>query len=167
LKGQRELILFLYRYWLCYFTEDTQKALEDILELNNQFVLPLSKTEVIRATRSAERVFLSKDKRYKYKNKTLIDLLEIIELEETYMKTIISDKEYKRRQNNAFRKRYQEKLKLDGKLTKKEQINIQRQKIKALLEQGFTQKDISKELNIPSRTIERRVKELRTLQEIV
>nr|WP_243429431.1 MULTISPECIES: helix-turn-helix domain-containing protein [Clostridium] len=83
------------------------------------------------------------------------------------MKTIISDKEYKRRQNNAFRKRYQEKLKLDGKLTKKEQINIQRQKIKALLEQGFTQKDISKELNIPSRTIERRVKELRTLQEIV
>ncbi|MBY6932360.1 DNA-binding response regulator [Clostridium botulinum] len=167
LKGQRESILFLYRYWLCYFIDDTQKALEDTLELNNQFILPLSETEVIRATRSAERVFLSKDKKYKYKNQTLIDLLEIIELEETYMKTIISDKEYKRRQNNAFRKRYQEKLKSEGKLTKKEQINIQRQKIKALLEQGFTQKDISKELNIPSRTIERRVKELRTLQEIV
>ncbi|NFG22269.1 DNA-binding response regulator, partial [Clostridium botulinum] len=114
LKGQRESILFLYRYWLCYFIDDTQKALEDTLELNNQFILPLSETEVIRATRSAERVFLSKDKKYKYKNQTLIDLLEIIELEETYMKTIISDKEYKRRQNNAFRKRYQEKLKSEG-----------------------------------------------------
>ena len=35
------------------------------------------------------------------------------------------------------------------------------------MQQGFSQKDISKELNIPSGTIERRVKELRTLQEIV
>lgn len=167
LKGQRELILFLYRYYLCYFLEDTQKALEDVLELNREFISPLRETEVVRATRSAETVYLNKNKDYKYKNTTLIELLEITELEETYMTTIISDKEYKRRQNKAFRKRYQEKLKEDGKLTKKEQINIQRQKIKALLEQGFTQKDISKQLNIPSRTIERRVKELRTLQEIV
>lgn len=167
LKGHRELILFLYRYYLCSFLEDTEKALQDVLELNREFISPLRETEVIRATRSAERVYLSKKKEYKYKNKTLIELLDITELEETYMTTIISDKEYKRRQNKAFRKRYEEKLKADGKLTKKEQINIQRQKIKALLEQGFTQKDISKELNIPSRTIERRVKELRTLQEIV
>ena len=167
LKGHRELILFLYRYYLCSFLEDTEKALQDVLELNREFISPLRETEVIRATRSAERVYLSKKKEYKYKNKTLIELLDITEFEETYMTTIISDKEYKRRQNKAFRKRYEEKLKADGKLTKREQINIQRQKIKALLEQGFTQKDISKELNIPSRTIERRVKELRTLQEIV
>ena len=167
LKGHRELILFLYRYYLCSFLNDTEKALEDVLELNREFIYPLRETEVIRATRSAEKVYLSKDKEYKYKNKTLIELLEITELEETYMTTIISDKEYKRRENIRVKKAYQEKLKADGKLTKKEQINIQRQKIKALLEQGFTQKDISKHLNIPSRTIERRVKELRTLQEIV
>ena len=49
LKGHRELILFLYRYYLCYFLEDTQKALEDVLELNREFVYPLSETEVIRA----------------------------------------------------------------------------------------------------------------------
>ena len=30
-KGQREIILFLYRYYLCYFYEDEQKALEDVL----------------------------------------------------------------------------------------------------------------------------------------
>lgn len=152
LKGQREIILFLYRYWLCYFTEDTQKALEDTLELNNQFVLPLSKTEVIRATRSAERVFLSKDKRYKYKNQTLIDLLEIIELEEIEMKTIISNKEYKRRQNLAFRKRYQEQLKAEGKLSKKEEIEQTREKIKSLRVKGFKNKEIMQMLGITSTT---------------
>lgn len=167
LKGHRELILFLYRYYLCYFLEDTKKALEDVLELNREFIYPLSETEVIRATRSAERVYLSKDKDYKYKNETLIELLLITELEETYMSTIISNREYKRRNNEYNKNKYQEKLRADGKLTKKEQINIQRQKIKSLMQQGFSQKDISKELNIPSRTIERRVKELRTLQEIV
>ena len=152
---------------LCYFLEDTKKALEDVLELNREFIYPLSETEVIRATRSAERVYLSKDKDYKYKNETLIELLLITELEETYMSTIISNREYKRRNNEYNKNKYQEKLRADGKLTKKEQINIQRQKIKSLMQQGFSQKDISKELNIPSRTIERRVKELRTLQEIV
>ena len=157
----------MYRYYLCYFLEDTKKALEDVLELNREFIYPLSETEVIRATRSAERVYLSKDKDYKYKNETLIELLLITELEETYMSTIISNREYKRRNNEYNKNKYQEKLRADGKLTKKEQINIQRQKIKSLMQQGFSQKDISKELNIPSRTIERRVKELRTLQEIV
>ena len=167
LRGHREFILFLYRYYLCYFLEDTQKALEDVLELNREFISPLSETEVIRATRSAENVYLSKNKEYKYKNETLIEKLDITEHEETYMTTIISKREYRRRDRVYQKNKYQEKLRADGKLTKKEQINIQRQKIKALLEQGFSQKDISKELNIPSRTIERRVKELRTLQEIV
>lgn len=167
LKGHRELILFLYRYYLCYFLEDPKKALQDVLELNSMFIPPLSEKEVVRATRSAEKVYLDKNKDYKYKNSTLIDLLEISEDEEKHMTTIISDKEYKRRNNEYNKKKYKEKLKEEGKLTKKEQINIQREKIKALLQQGFKQKDIAIQLDIPSRTIERRVKELRTLQEIV
>ncbi|AOR24982.1 helix-turn-helix domain-containing protein [Clostridium taeniosporum] len=152
LKGQRELILFLYRYWLCYFTEDTQKALEDTLELNNQFILPLSETEVIRATRSAERVFLNKDKKYKYKNQTLIDLLEITGLEETYMKTIISDREYKRRKRMRNNISYQEQLKAKGKISEKDKISQRRAKIKDLLEQGLKQKDICLHLDISKRT---------------
>ena len=40
--------------------------------LNREFIYPLMKTEVIRATRSAEKVYLSKDKQYRYKNETLI-----------------------------------------------------------------------------------------------
>lgn len=152
LKGHRELILFLYRYYLCYFLEDTQKALEDVLELNREFIYPLRETEVIRATRSAERVYLSKDKDYKYKNETLIELLLITELEETYMSTIISNKEYKRRQNKASRERYQKKLKIEGKVSEKDKISQRREKIKALLEQGFKQKEIYLSLNISKRT---------------
>ena len=129
LKGHRELILFLYRYYLCYFLEDTKKALEDVLELNREFIYPLSKNEVMRATRSAEKVYLSKDKDYRYKNETLIELLEITELEETHMTTIISDKEYKRRENIRVKKAYQEKLKSEGKVSEKEKLSQRRAKI--------------------------------------
>ena len=80
----------MYRYYLCYFYEDEQRALEDVLELNKEFIHPLGEKELIRATGSAEKVFKSEDKQYKYKNETLIDLLEITEYEETQMSTIIS-----------------------------------------------------------------------------
>ena len=59
----------------------------------------LSEREVIRATRSAERCYLDKNKQYKYKNETLIELLEITEEEQKYMTIIISKEEYKRREN--------------------------------------------------------------------
>ena len=47
---------------------------------------------------------------------------------------------------------YKEKLKSDGKATEKEKILQRRQKIKALLQQGFKQKDIYLMLNISKRT---------------
>ncbi|MCG4546300.1 DNA-binding response regulator, partial [Clostridium perfringens] len=89
----------LYRYYLCSFTEDIEKALNDALELNSMFRQALSEREVIRATRSAERCYLNKNKQYKYKNETLIELLEITEEEQKDMTIIISKKEYKRREN--------------------------------------------------------------------
>lgn len=152
LKGHRELILFLYRYYLCSFLEDTEKALQDVLELNRQFISPLSEKEVIRATRSAERVYLNKDKQYKYKNETLINLLEITEIEEVYMTTIISKEEYKRRNNEYNKKKYQEKLKIQGKMSEKEKISKRRAKIKDLLDKGLKQKEIYISLNISKRT---------------
>lgn len=152
LDGHRELILFLYRYYLCSFLEDTEKALQDVLELNREFVSPLRETEVVRATRSAERVYLNKEKEYKYKNKTLIELLDITELEETYMTTIISDREYTRRKNIRNKKLYQEQLKSEGKVSEKDKIAERRAKIKDLLAEGLKQKDICSQLDISKRT---------------
>mgnify|MGYP001601924705 CR=1 FL=1 len=152
LKGHREIILFLYRYYLCSFTEDTQKALDDVLGLNNMFKQPLIEKEVVRATKSAEKCYLDKIKQYKYKNDTLINLLEITEYEQTHMITIISKNEYKRRENIRGKKNYQEQLKAQGKLTEKEKISQRREKIKNLLREGFTQKEIYTLMNISKRT---------------
>ena len=170
LKGHRELILFLYRYYLCSFTEDTQKALNDVLELNNTFKQPLIEREAIRATTSAERCYLDKNKEYRYKNDTLIELLEITEEEQKHMTIIISKKEYRRRdrvyhKNNydseKAKKDYQEQLKAQGKLTKKEEISQRRKKIKDLLAEGLKQKDICVILNISKRNCIRDIKFLK------
>ncbi|MGU8578195.1 DNA-binding response regulator [Clostridium perfringens] len=161
LKGHRELILFLYRYYLCSFTEDIEKALNDVLELNSMFRQVLSEREVIRATRSAERCYLDKNKQYKYKNETLIDLLEITEEEQKHMIIIISKEEYKRRDrvyhkknydSEKVKKIYQEKLKSQGKLNEKEKISQRREKILDLLAEGLKQKDICNFLNISKPT---------------
>lgn len=161
LRGHREIILFLYRYYLCSFTEDVQKALEDVLELNSMFTYPLKENEVIRATRSAEKCYLDKNKEYKYKNDTLIELLEITEDEEIQMSTIISKTEYKRRNNEYNKKKYKEKLKVEGKLSKKEEVKVRREKIKDLLAEGLSQKEIYNLLKISKRTCVNDVKFLK------
>ena len=155
LRGHREVILFLYRYYLCYFLEDTEKALADTLELNSEFISPLRVNEVTRATRSAERVYKDKNKEYKYKNETLIELLEITEYEETYMTTIISKKEYKRRDREYQKNKYKAQLKKQGQLTEKEKISQRREKIKDLLQQGLKRKEIYSQLDISIKTYKR------------
>ena len=152
LRGHREIILFLYRYYLCSFTEDVQNALGDVLELNGMFTYPLKENEVIRVTRSAEKCYLDKNKEYKYKNDTLIELLEITEYEETQMSTIISNREYKRRNNEYNKNKYKEKIIAEGKLLKKEEVKLRREKIKDLLAEGLSQKEIYSLLKISKRT---------------
>ena len=166
MKGHRELILFLYRYYLCYFTEDVEKSLNDTLELNGMFKQPLSENEVIRATKSAEKVYKDQNKDYKYKNETLINLLEISDEEQKEMKTIISKEEYKRRNNQYNKKKYREQLKAQGKLTEKEKISQRREKIKDLLQEGLMRKDICLTLNISIKTYKRDIKFLKEQGEI-
>ena len=130
------------------------------------FRQPLGEKEVIRATRSAETVYKDQNKDYKYKNETLINLLEISDIEQKEMLTIISKDEYRRRKrernNKAYnseeaKEKYKNQLKQDGKLTKKEQIELQREKIKSLREEGFKNKEISQKLNIVQKTLERHI----------
>ena len=170
LKGHRELILFLYRYYLCYFTEDVEKALYDTLELNSMFRQPLTENEVTRATKSAEKVYKDQNKDYKYKNETLINLLEISDEEQKKMKTIISKDEYKRRKrlrnNKSYnsekaKEKYKDKLKENGKITKEEKISLRREKIKDLLREGLVRKDICSELDISIKTYKRDIKFLK------
>ena len=125
------------------------------------FRQPLSQNEVRNATKSAETVFKDQNKDYKYKNETLINLLEISEEEQKEMKTIISKDEYKRRKrlrnNKSYnsekaKEKYKDKLKESGKITKEEEISQRRIKIKDLLAKGLKQKDICLKLNISKDT---------------
>ena len=68
------------------------------------------------------------------------------------MTTIISKKEYKRRENIRVKKSYQEKLKSEGKVSEKEKLSQRRAKIKDLLAEGLKQKDICLQLNISKDT---------------
>ena len=152
LKGHRELILFLYRYYSCYFTEDIEKALYDTLELNSMFKQPLAEKEVTRATKSAETVFKKENKDYKYKNETLINLLEISDIEQKEMLTIISKDEYKRRENIRRKKNYKKELEAQSKIPLQDKLSERRLKIKDLLAKGLKQQDICHALNISKRT---------------
>lgn len=65
---------------------------------------------------------------------------------------------YKRNSENrkeAEKKKYQEKLRADGKVSKKQEIEKRRKKIKALLEQDFKRKDICSQLDISIKTYKR------------
>lgn len=55
--GCREKLLFYFRYWSCCFRNDTGKALEETVNLNNSFNEPLELKEVVQATASAEEYF--------------------------------------------------------------------------------------------------------------
>lgn len=175
LRGTREYVLFLYRYYACYFTEDAEKALEDIIELNDRFIYPLKKREVVSATKSAE-VAYNKSKKYKYKNETLIEILGITEEEQKELQTIISNKEYKRRKGvrnkkqykktkkvvlKTAKQKYKEKLKEMGKTTEKVKITNRQKKVLALTEQGLKRQDICNTINISIETYKRDRKQLR------
>lgn len=154
MKGYRELICFLYRYWNCHYVKDTEEALRQTIEFNNQFIAPLMLREVTRATQSAERAFLSENKRYKYKNDTLIELLGITEQEQTQLGTIIgqAEKNSRRRQNRRN----------EQGLTSREQSKQDRIKtINELLSKGYKQSEISKELGVDKGLISRYVKEIK------
>ena len=56
---------------------------------------------------------------------------------------------------------YKNKLKEQGKLSKKEEIELQKKKIKSLREQGLKNKEISQKLDITQKTLERYITNMR------
>lgn len=159
-KGHRELILFLYRYFSCCFSRDPEEALEKSLELNAMFKEPLSKREVITDTRSAEKAY--EVKKYKYTNAKLIKILDITLEEQQHLRTIISGKEKYRRSSEEQKAKKKSKRRNENGLTKREQekqdnINL----IKKLYEKGYKQVEIVKELGLSKGRVSQIIKELK------
>lgn len=118
-KGYRETICFLYRYYTCCYTSDPQKALEDTISLNSEFSEPLPKKEVEKATKSAQKAWEAKNNPeadklakeqgypgagYNITNSKLIDWLDITPEEQRKLSTIIDAQEKRRRDLESKRK---------------------------------------------------------------
>ena len=111
--GYREVICFLYRYWMCCFCNDTDEAFRMTKELNNTFTHPLPEKELKSATKSAEKAYQAKSNKeandiaikkgypgagYNISNAKLIDWLNITSDEMIHLKTIINPAEKRRRE---------------------------------------------------------------------
>jgi hypothetical protein len=114
--GHRELLCFLYRYWLCCYSNDPDEALNQAVTFNLQFTKPLPLKEVERATKSAEKAWESRSNEeanrvaiekgypgagYNISNKKLISWLDITSEEMEHLQTIIDAPEKNRRKRIA------------------------------------------------------------------
>lgn len=139
LKGYRETILFLYRYWQCCYVADSEEALRQTLIFNSQFTEPLAEKEVIRATKSAEKAWKAKNNEeanevakekgypgagYNLKNAKIIEWLDITEEEQTQLQTVIGRNEKRKRNTEAKR----EQRRKEGVKPREQYLNEQKNK---------------------------------------
>ena len=144
--------------------EDFKNAEKEMLRFNNNFNEPYRNHVIEVSTRSVNHT------QYLYKSETLVNFLELtwelceeIGLEGIYKpksKEQIDKDYYKRNSKTKIEKaksKYKEELKSKGKLSKKEEIEILRKKIKALKLKGLRNKEIAIDLNVNLKTLERHI----------
>lgn len=141
----RNILMFLMANFIENGDLDIDKE-QYLIDTNNSLKTPLNKREIATIIRNT-------DGKYNYKNSTLIELLQITEAEEREMKTLLTDNEYNRRQRIARNKRY-EPIKQANK-SKKEERDM---KVKDMAQNGHTQKEIAKKLEIGQSTVSRILK---------
>ena len=177
-KGSREKLVFLYRYWSCCYISDPKVALENTLEFNSKFDLPLTEAEVESATRSAEEGYKAwleyqeknKDKLknlpkksefngYNYSNERLIKMLNITEEEMEELITIISKDEKRRRDREKKRIERAKRREKEGLTAKQRELKELREEIKKLRKEGYSIRMIGKKLGVSASKVQRNMKE--------
>lgn len=159
-EGRRETALFLYRYYMCQSTKDTDLALEKTLELNSRIANPLSEREVVRATRSAQKYY--ENGGFNVTNGWIIEQLNITQEEQIHLYSILSSTEKARRKANRDRERYEQSLKKQNKTTKEQQLLDRRLRVAELKDAGYTQKQIADFLEVSVRTVKADYKVIET-----
>jgi Homeodomain-like domain len=154
----RRFLCFLVRSLALSAGYTPKEARNLMLELNNRFKHPLRQNIIERDTRNVER------KQYYYKNETILGWLGITpEMEEKMqLETIISKTEKRRRNRVTNARRYRAKKYGDPNISKRSLIEKEKQRIKTLLDQGKKKKDICETLEIHPKTLQRRIKELKS-----
>lgn len=177
INDYRARLCFLYRNFYLIkqryqngelISDDFENAKNEMLEYNKKFNRPFREHIIEVNTRCVNNT------QYLYKNETLLNFLDLtweqcilLGLESIYKpksKEQIDKDYYKRNSKQKITKakeKYKNELKAKGKLSKKEELKILRQKIKALRDKGFKNKEISIDLNIPIKTLERHITYMR------
>jgi hypothetical protein len=164
MKGYRNKVLHCWIYWNGIYVRDLAQLEKMALEFNNTFLEPLDDQAVSAVVTSCDRAiegFLEYHKRltnkeslnssksilrgtgYNYRNRTLIDMLDITEEEQRHLKTIIGTNE-KYRRNNVRRTPRNEQGLTPRQQSKQDNIKA----VKQLADQGLKQREIAKELDI-------------------
>lgn len=182
--GYREIFCFLYRYWLCCYTNDPVESLNQTHTFNLQFTEPLPFNEVEKATRSAEKAWEARNNEeanriaiekgypgagYNLRNSKIIDWLDITREEQKHLTTIIDGVE-KRRRKRERDKDYQERKRRErGDMTREEYLKQQQAKtddklfkLQKLLEKNPKTKktDLAKQLDVSRMHLYRLLKQL-------
>lgn len=151
--GFREILCYLYRNYCLLANMNKEEAKKAMLKFNDNFNNPLRPNVAEQDTRALER------KQYLHKNETILNLLDVTKEEEQrlHLETILSETEYKRRDNEANKRRYRAKVGKDINKSKSEEIEELRAKIKSLRAKGFKNKDICCELDLAESTLKRHI----------
>ena len=95
MKNCREYLLFLYRYYQCLVLHDENEALEETMQLNQNFYEPLPVSEVTACTRSAQKYYRKGG--IKLTVAKIIEWLDISPQEQQQLQTLIGSAEKSRR----------------------------------------------------------------------
>ncbi|TPR41210.1 hypothetical protein DY123_07510 [Apilactobacillus micheneri] len=149
IKGCRETMLFIYATAASQAMDDKDKVIDKINELNNTLREPLGNREMNNLAYEINYLDVSK---YRYSNKRIIEVLNITDYEQLYLKSIISKDEKYRRKNLKRNKIRKDKSLVTGAKAKRENRNNQ---IMELHEQGMNNTQIAKQLKISRSTVKR------------
>ena len=174
-EGFRETILFLYRYWTCCFTDDPDRALDDTLSLNSEFLHPLPEREVINATKSAQKAWEAKSDvkaneiakslgypgaGYNMPNSKIIEWLDISPEEQEHLSSIIGAAE-KRRRNRLQKEKWRRSQGMrpmeEYNQERKQQVLSQAEQLKILIKENpsWTNKQLAEAMNTTVRSVQR------------
>lgn len=184
MKKCRHHALYIYMITNLHYDGDIENAIEKTKSLNNILAEPMIDVEeeqefkdIIDTAIKAYKKFVDASKEYTvdkgsfvyymrneakcvlYSNRGIINRLKIEpeEMEVLKLKTLINEDEKKRRKRVSQRENYHKKLKAEGKLTKKEQLEEVYCKIVNLRKEGLKNKKIAQELNLQVKTLERHI----------
>lgn len=188
-EGYRETMCYMYRLFALHFYRSTEKALAETLKFNRNFKKPLDEDAIHNETVSAEESYnnyvkaieeyMSLESETKpalslflwqrhcnlYSNKTIVGTLLITEEEMKGLKTLMSstfrNHKYYSVHKEVLIKKAKERYRSKVELTKQDKIEIELEKIRSLIAEGFTQKEIADKLNISIRTVKVRYKMLK------